>query len=152
MPVIAMQVTEKNGVEGAENLFHYTFSSPEQGDLQIIANTTNVYEIGDVAGIALVGTKLPGLEIKPRKVFGIPSSGMACGPVDATVDTNVSGQFNADAPARTFQVTLTVNVEASYAEDAGKIAMKKARSEGNVTSVTALDSLHPGDLDVQAPA
>lgn len=139
MPVIAMQVTDKNGVEGAENLFHYTFSSPSQGELQIIANTTNVYDVGDVAGIALVGTKLPGLEIKPRKVFGIASSGMACGPVDVAIDTDVSAQFDADAPPRKFQVTLTVDVEASYAEDAGKIAMKKARSEAKVASVTALD-------------
>jgi tRNA-binding EMAP/Myf-like protein len=135
MPVVAMQVVTKRPVEGAENLFHYTFSSPGQGELEIIANTTNVYAEGDIAGIALVGTKLPGLEIKPRKVFGIPSSGMACGPVAAEVDTDVSAQFDADAPPKKFLVTLTVEVEASYAEDAGKLAMKKVRSEGKVTEV-----------------
>jgi tRNA-binding EMAP/Myf-like protein len=133
-----MQVKEKRTVEGAENLFHYTFASPAQGELEIIANTTNVYEIGDIAGIALVGTRLPGLEIKPRKVFGIPSSGMACGPVDNELDTDVSDRFEADAPARRFSVTLRVEVEASYAEDAGKLAMKKARSEGVVVQVAPL--------------
>lgn len=138
MPVIAMQVTEKRSVEGAENLFHYTFSSPGQGDLEIIANTTNVYAVGDVAGIAVVGTRLPGLEIKPRKVFGIPSTGMACGPVDEALDTDVSERFEADAPLQRFSVTLTVEVEASYAEDAGKLAMKKARSEGVVSAVSPL--------------
>ncbi len=132
MPVVAMKATTRSAVEGAENLFCYTFASPGQGELTIIANTTNVYEVGDVAGIALVGTKLPGLEIKPRKVFGVDSSGMACGPVDAALDTDVSAQFDADAPPRTWRVTLEVEVEASYAEDAGKLAMKKARSEGKV--------------------
>jgi len=132
MPVIAMEVVSAEKLEQAENLHFYTFSSPGQGELKIIANTTNVYEVGDVAGIALVGTRLPGLEIKPRKVFGIDSSGMACGPVDVPVDTDVSEQFEADRPARRWTVTLEVEVEAAYAEDAGKLAMKKARSEGRV--------------------
>ena len=139
MPVVAMKVTAKSAVDGAENLFHYTFTSPQQGELAIIANTTNVYEVGDVAGIALVGTRLPGLEIKPRKVFGIPSSGMACGPVSVPVDTDVSADFNADAPPRRFSVTVTVEVDASYPEDAGKVALKKARSEGKIQKVEALD-------------
>lgn len=137
MPVIAMEVTSKSAVEGAENLFCYTFSSPGQGELVIVANTTNVYEVGDRAGIALVGTKLPGLEIKPRTVFGMASSGMACGPVAVDLDTDVSEQFEADRPPRRWRVTLEVEVEASYEEDASKLAMKKARSEGKVVSAVA---------------
>ncbi len=134
MPVIAMEVTSKSAVEGAENLFCYTFASPGQGELTIIANTTNVYDVGDRAGIALVGTRLPGLEIKPRKVFGVASSGMACGPVDAELDTDVSEQFDADRPDRAWKVTIEVTVEAPYAEDAGQVALKKARSEGTVVT------------------
>ncbi|MEN0063008.1 MAG: hypothetical protein AAGA48_12715 [Myxococcota bacterium] len=136
MPVVAMEVTSKSPVEGADNLFCYTFSSPGQGELTIIANTTNVYEVGDRAGIALVGTKLPGLEIKPRKVFGIASSGMACGPVDAELDSDLSDQFDADRPDRAWTVTIEVTVQAPYAEDAGQVALKKARSEGKVLSTT----------------
>ncbi len=132
MPVIAMRATSKSPVDGADNLFCYTFESPGQGELTIIANTNNVYEVGDVAGIALVGTRLPGLEIKPRKVFGIPSAGMACGPVQVEVDTDVTAQFGADAPARRWTVTVEVDVEAAYEEDAGPAALKKARSEGRV--------------------
>ena len=134
MPVIAMRVTSADKLEQAENLFYYTFESPGQGELKIVANSTNVYQVGDVAGIALVGTRLPGLEIKPRRVFGIPSSGMACGPVDAELDADVSEQFDADRPARRWKVTVEVEVEAAYAEDAGKIALKKARSEGQIVS------------------
>ncbi|MCB9795019.1 MAG: hypothetical protein H6741_20150 [Alphaproteobacteria bacterium] len=132
MPVIAMKVTSAEPVEGAENLRYYTFESPGQGELKIVANATNIYEVGDVAGVALVGTRLPGLEIKPRKVFGLPSSGMACGPVDAALDTDLSAQFDADAPEKRWVVTLEVEVDASYAEDAGAVALKKARSEGSV--------------------
>lgn len=132
MPVIAMKVTSATKLEQAENLYYYTFESPEQGTLHIVANTTNLYEVGDVAGVALVGTRLPGLEIKPRKVFGIDSSGMACGPVDAPVDTDVSAQFDADLPERKWTVTLQVEVEAAYEEDAGKLALKKARAEATV--------------------
>lgn len=137
MPVIAMEVVTAEKLEQAENLHFYTFCSPQQGELKIIANTTNLYQVGDVAGIALVGTRLPGLEIKPRKVFGIDSTGMACGPVDAELDTDVSEQFDADRPARRWTVTLEVEVEASYAEDAGKLAMKKARSEGRIVTASA---------------
>lgn len=133
MPVVAMRVTAAQQLEQADNLHYYTFESPEQGELNIIANTTNVYQVGDVAGIALVGTKLPGMEIKPRKVFGMPSSGMACGPVDAALDTDVSAQFDADKPAVKWTVTIQVEVEASYAEDAGKLGLKKARGSGKVT-------------------
>lgn len=134
MPVIAMQAKTAAPVEGAENLNVYTFESPGQGELTIIANHTNLYQVGDVAGIALVGTRLPGLEIKPRKVFGIDSSGMACGPVSAPLDTDVSAQFEADLPDRTWVVTVQVEVSAAYGEDAGKLALKNARSVGAVVN------------------
>jgi len=134
MPVVAMEVVAAAKLEQADNLYHYTFRSPGQGDLEIIANATHIYEVGQVAGVALVGTRLPGLTIKPRKVFGIPSSGMACGPVDATLDTDVSEQFDADRPTQAWTVTIQVSVEAAYAEDASALAMKKARSEGKVTA------------------
>ena len=49
MPVIAMQVVEKNAHEKTDKLFIYTFESPELGERTIVANLTNVYEVGDVA-------------------------------------------------------------------------------------------------------
>lgn len=137
MPVVVMKCVAKQRLEKADNLTHYTFESPEQGTLEIIANDTNNYELGDTAGIALNGTSLPGMTIKPRKVFGIDSSGMACGPVEGELDSDVSAQFDADLPPRTWKVTLEVEVEASYEEDAGKLAMKKARSEATIVSTVA---------------
>jgi len=125
MPVRAMKVTEKLAHEKTDTLFIYTFASPELGERTIVANLTNVYEVGDVVAVALEGTFLPGLEIKPRKVFGIPSQGMAMGPVEAELDADLAADFDADQAPRPFQVTVTVTVEGRYSEDAEKLARKQ---------------------------
>lgn len=137
MPVIAMTVTDKQAHEKTDSLFIYTFSSPNLGDKTIVANLTNVYEVGDVAAIAQLGTLLPEGEIKPRKVFGIDSEGMAMGPTDAAPDTDVSDQFDADAPKRTWTLTFEIEVEGHYAEDAEKAARKLFKSgQGTLKSAT----------------
>lgn len=128
MPVIAMTVTDKQAHEKTDSLFIYTFNSPNLGDKTIVANLTNVYEVGDVAAIAQLGTLLPEGEIKPRKVFGIDSEGMALGPVDAAPDTDLTAQFDADAPKRTFTLTFEIEVEGHYAADAEKTARKQFKS------------------------
>lgn len=135
MPVRAMKVVSKTAHEKTDQLFIYSFQSPELGERVIVANLTNTYEIGDVAGIALEGTQLPGLVIKPRKVFGIPSDGMAMGKVDAELDADLTAHFDADRDPRPFKVTLEVEVEAPYAEDAEKLARKAVgKGEGSVLS------------------
>lgn len=128
MPVIAMQVVEKNAHDKTDSLFIYTFGSPALGQRTIVANLTNVYEVGDVAGIAHLGTLLPEGEIKPRKVFGIDSEGMAMGPVDVPVDTDVSDRFDADAPERDFELTFKITVKGHYLADAEKSARKLFKS------------------------
>ena len=141
MPVIAMKATSKKAHEQTDQLFIYTFESPELGERLIVANKDNVYEIGDVAGIGLLGTFLPGLELKPRKVFGYDSEGMAMGKVDAPLDTDVSAQFDADAAPRSFRVTITVDVEARYPEDTEKLARKALKSgQGSVVGVAPVES------------
>ena len=49
MPVIAMQVVDKSAHEKTDQLFIYTFQSPDLGSKTIVANLTNVYEVGQVA-------------------------------------------------------------------------------------------------------
>ena len=100
-----------------------------QGQRTIVANLTNTYEVGEVAAIALEGTFLPGVEIKPRPVFVIPSSGMALGKVSAELDADLTDQFEADAEPRAFEVSVSVKVEARYAEDAAGL-VKKAVKQG----------------------
>mgnify|MGYP002816914440 CR=1 FL=1 len=135
MPVIAMTVVEKQAHERTDSLFIYTFESPELGRKTIVANLTNVYEVGDVAAIAQLGTFLPEGEIKPRKVFGIDSEGMALGPVDAAPDADLTAEFDADAPERTFELTFTIQATGRYPADAEKAARKAFKSgEGDVTS------------------
>ena len=46
---------------------------------------------------------------------------------------------DADLPPKKWTGTVEVEVEASYAEDAEKLALKKARSEGKVLSAQAAD-------------
>lgn len=124
MPVRAMKVTSKTAHEKTDKLFIHTFESPEQGELTIVCNLTNLYEVGDVAAVALLGTTLPGLTIKPRKVFGIDSAGMALGKVQAELDADLTEQFDADRAPRSFKVSFEVEVEAPYAEDAATLAAK----------------------------
>ncbi|MEL6343815.1 MAG: hypothetical protein AAFV53_11830 [Myxococcota bacterium] len=144
MPVIAMKVVDKKAHEKTDSLFIYTFESPSLGQLQIVANLTNVYEVGEIAGIAQLGTRLPGVVLKPRKVFGIDSQGMAMGRVDAAVDTDVSARFDADAPLARFKVTYTVEVEAHYAEDAQKLGAKAVgKGKGEVDGVQSLGPIAP---------
>jgi len=127
MPVIAMKVVDKQAHERTDQLFIYTFESPELGQKTIVANLTNVYEVGDVAAIAQLGTWLPEGEIKPRKVFGIASEGMALGPVQAQPDADLTEQFEADAPERTFELTFTIRATGHYATDAEKAARKQLK-------------------------
>ena len=134
MPVIAMRCSSKTAHEKTDKLFIYTFASPNIGEVTIVANLTNVYEEGDVVAIAQLDTWLPEGQILPRKVFGIDSQGMALGPVQTALDTNLSVQFQADAPVRTFKVTLEVEVEARYSEDAEKLARKAVGKKGGVAT------------------
>lgn len=128
MPVVAMTVAEKNPHPQTENLFIYRFESANLGSKTIVANLTNVYEVGQVAAIAQLGTLLPEGEIKPRKVFGVDSEGMALGPVQAAPDTDLSSDFDADAPQRSWTLTFEIEVEAHYAGDAEKAARKMFKS------------------------
>ena len=140
MPVIAMQVVDKSAHEKTDQLFIYTFQSPELGSKTIVANLTNVYEVGQVAAIAQLGTVLPEGEIKPRKVFGIDSEGMALGPVSAAVDTDLTAEFDADAPVRRFRLTFTIEAEGHYATDAEKTARKLFKSgQGTCESATLVE-------------
>jgi tRNA-binding EMAP/Myf-like protein len=135
MPVHAMKVIDKKAHEKTDQLFIYTFESSAQGTRTIVANLTNTYEVGDVAGIAIEGTVLPGLVIKPRKVFGIQSEGMAMGKVDVEPDTDLTAHFDADREPRPFKVTIEVVVDAPYAEDAQKIGAKAiGKGKGSVVS------------------
>lgn len=136
MPVVAMTCTSKQAHEKTDKLFIYTFAAPELEERTIVANLTNVYEPGDVAAIAQLGTWLPEGEIVQRKVFGIESFGMALGPVDAAPGTDVTEAFGADAPERRWRLTFTVEADGRYPELLEK-GLRKAIGKGEGTRVAA---------------
>lgn len=129
MPVAAMRVTSKSDHPKTDKLFIYTFESPRHGQLTIVANLTNVYEPGDVAAIALLGTRLAEGEILPRKVFGVDSSGMALGKVDAEIDADLTAQFDADRTLSRYRMTFEVEIDGYYTTDT-EAAARKALSQG----------------------
>ena len=57
MPVIAMKCVRRKPYTNERTNYLFTLSeSPELGQKTIVANLTNVYEEGQVAGIAQLGT------------------------------------------------------------------------------------------------
>ena len=138
MPVQAMRVTSKSAHPSTDQLFVYTFESPALGERTIVCNLENVYTVGDIAAVALEDTWLPGVQIKPRKVFGLHSEGMALGVVAAEVDADLTAQFDADHEPRPFKVTLEVVVDARYAQDEEKAAIKAAKASGTVLGIVAV--------------
>ena len=128
MPVIAMTVVDKQPHAQTDNLFVYVFDSPQLGRQTVVANLTHIYEVGDVAAVAQLGTLLEEGEIRPRKVFGVESEGMALGPVEEAPDTDLTARFAADVPSRKWTLTFEVEVDAHYPTDAEKAARKMLKA------------------------
>lgn len=92
MPVIVMEVLEINPHPNADALRVYQLGAGER--LQVVANLSNVYQVGDKVAIATVGCELKdGTKIRPARLRGVDSFGMALCPYDAPVGTDVSTEF-----------------------------------------------------------
>ena len=79
----------------ADALRLYEFSCPQKEEpVQIIANLENVYEVGDVVTVVLAGSILKdGTVIKPTKLRGVASYGMAMGHTEAEEGTDLTVEF-----------------------------------------------------------
>lgn len=94
MSVIVMKVTRAEPHPNADALRLYTMEAPEQEPVQIIANLENIYQIDDIVAVALVGSLLKdGTKIKPSKLRGVYSYGMALGKVDAEIGDDLSEAY-----------------------------------------------------------
>lgn len=94
MKAIAMRVISAGKHPNADALQLYTMAAPDIEELQIIANLDNVYQIDDVVAIALCGAVLKdGTKIKPSKLRGLYSYGMALGKVEVEVGTDLSDLY-----------------------------------------------------------
>jgi len=87
--ILVMNTETAEDVEGSNNLRVYTFAV-DNIELVVVANRTNVYEVGDIVAVAQVGSTpehFGNFKVTERKVFGIESFGMAIGVVDLPVGT-----------------------------------------------------------------
>ncbi|MBE9119044.1 hypothetical protein IQ249_24455 [Lusitaniella coriacea LEGE 07157] len=91
MPVIVMEVIGVENHPNADSLRVYQMKTRDREEVQIIANLENIYEIGDAVAIALIDSILKdGTKIKPSKLRGLRSFGMALGKVEDPVGTDLS--------------------------------------------------------------
>ncbi|MBP0020238.1 MAG: hypothetical protein J7647_22120 [Cyanobacteria bacterium SBLK] len=94
MPVIAMEVKTAEQHPNADSLRVYSTIAPGYEAVQIIANLENIYEVGDTVAIALSNSILKdGTKIKPSKLRGIQSFGMALGKALEPVGTDLSDRY-----------------------------------------------------------
>ncbi|WP_144876483.1 RNA ligase family protein [Hyella patelloides] len=91
MNVIAMRVSDAKLHPNADALRVYTMEAPNHNAVQIVANLENIYQEGDIVAVALSGSVLKdGTKIKPCKLRGITSHGMALGVVDVNLGSDLS--------------------------------------------------------------
>ena len=93
MTVMAMEVIGAEKHPNADALRLYKMSSADK-EVEIIANLDCIYELGDIVAIVLVGSILKdGTKIKPTKLRGMYSYGMALGKVQAEIGQDLSDVY-----------------------------------------------------------
>jgi len=89
--VRAMTVLTKERHPKADRLWVYTLRSTiAEPVLQVCANFTNVYDVGDVVAVCQEGHECGDFTIESRKVRGVFSQGMMIGTIDAESGSNVT--------------------------------------------------------------
>ena len=112
MPVIAMEVKSVDKHPHGDTLQLYVMAAPGYEQLQIVANLENVYQVGDVVAVALVNSVLKdGTKIKPVKLRGIYSFGMALGKVEAVIGKDLSSTFCQKEMANNVQLQKWPSIE-----------------------------------------
>ena len=94
MAVIVMKVVKAESHPNADRLRVYSFENQVGEAIQVVANLENIYEVGDHAAVASVGTLFSdGMLIRETKLRGVESYGMAMGKVSEVVGTNLDERF-----------------------------------------------------------
>ena len=98
MPILAMKIVKAEKHPNADRLRVYEASCYLHSlSVQFVANLTNVYEVGDVVAVALVGTVLvidgEKLEIKPSVIRKVESFGMGLGKTDCEEGRNLDWNY-----------------------------------------------------------
>lgn len=93
--ILALRVISAEDHPNADRLRVYNLSyrneTPdfEEVTKQVVANLTNVYEVGDIVAVCLPGHDTGDFIIKERKVRGVLSSGMMIGKTDQPVGCQI---------------------------------------------------------------
>ena len=112
MPVIVMDVTHAEAHPNAESLRVYSMKASGYDEVQTIANLENIYEVGDRVAVALAGSILKdGTKIKPAKLRGVRSFGMALGKVDDATGTDLSELYCQKTMAKSAQLQKWPSIE-----------------------------------------
>ncbi len=115
MPVIAMEVKSAQNHPDADALRLYNFEAPGCDSVQIIANSENIYTVGDIVAVALTDSLLQdGTTIKPTKLRGIYSYGMAIGKIEATIGSDLSAIYCQKRVAESVQIQSWPSIELLY--------------------------------------
>jgi len=95
MPAVVMQVIKAGKHPNADTLYVYEMLSADNASTPIVANSTTIYEVGDHAIVATLGSKLKAdnLYIEETKIRGIVSCGMALGKSDLPIGTDLTDQY-----------------------------------------------------------
>lgn len=95
MPVIAMKVVSAENAPDAENLRVYWFEDETGYKIQVVTDRSNVYEPGEIAAVATIGTTVEGVTIKQAAIRKVLSFGLALGKTTEEVGTNLSERYGA---------------------------------------------------------
>ena len=97
--VVVAQVLTKDKHPSADRLNVLTVNTGQGEPLTIVCGAQNV-SVGMKAPCALIGAKLPGIEIKQAKVRGVESFGMMCSEMELGLAEESHGlmELDADAP------------------------------------------------------
>ncbi|MFZ5889896.1 MAG: RNA ligase family protein [Myxococcota bacterium] len=94
MPVFVMEVLEVAAHPNADQLRVYAFGGLDGERIQVVANLSNVYAVGDRVAVARVGSELKdGTKIRPARLRGVDSFGMALGVHAGEVGSDISAEF-----------------------------------------------------------
>lgn len=101
MTATIVVIQSKTKHPDADSLYVYTVSNKfEVQNVQVVANSTNIYEVGDHAVYIKPGSVMieDNLKIGQRKLRGVMSYGMLAGPSDLHIGTDVTGHWCKEEP------------------------------------------------------
>ncbi|MCU0543056.1 MAG: hypothetical protein MUE44_12890 [Oscillatoriaceae cyanobacterium Prado104] len=115
MPVIAMEVQTAQNHPNADALRVYSFAASGWESVQIVANSENIYDVGDIVAVALTDSVLKdGTKIQPVKLRGVYSFGMALGKVEERIGTDLSAIYCQETVARSAVMQTWPSIELLY--------------------------------------